>query len=148
MPPGALRFPAIGLRAAEERSVMADTGDNRRSGNVGEALACGEYLRRGYSVLERNMRVPGFGEADIVLEDTAEKLLVFCEVKLRRSSRFGSPGEAVNHKKQMTIRRLAECYLASHPEYDGYNVRFDVAEILADEKRTGRNRINMIEDAF
>ena len=123
-------------------------GDNRRRGNVGEALACGEYLKRGYAVAERNMREFRFGEADIILEDRAGRLLVFCEVKLRKNSVFGSPGEAVNFKKRNRIRRLAEGYLAAHPEYDGYNVRFDVAEILTDEKGAGRDIINIIEDAF
>lgn len=126
----------------------SDNRDNRRRGNVGEALACGEYLRRGYIVVERNLRARKYGEADIVLEDRAERLLVFCEVKLRKSSGFGTPGEAVNRKKRMTLRRIAESYLADHGEFDGYNVRFDVAEILADEKRANRDIINIIEDAF
>ena len=66
------------------------------------------------------------------------------EVKLRRSAGFGDPLEAVTTRKQTTLRRLAERYLADHgQDYD--TLRFDVIGILA-----GRSgvRIEHIEDAF
>src|SRR5215207_6210568 len=99
----------------------------KSSGAWGEDLALRYLTRRGYSLVERN-----------------EGILVFVEVKLRRSTRFGDPLEAVTARKQATIRALAEQYLADNqPDFD--IVRFDVVGILATHTRT---RIEHIEDAF
>jgi len=66
------------------------------------------------------------------------------EVKLRRTTAYGDPLEAVTPRKQATIRSLAAQYLADHkPRVD--TLRFDVVGILAGRDRT---RIEHIEDAF
>lgn len=63
-----------------------------------------------------------------------EEVLVFVEVKLRSSTSFGDPLEAVTPRKQATLRRLAHQYLSERePDFD--TVRFDVVGILAARDR-------------
>ena len=72
------------------------------------------------------------------------KTLVFVEVELRRQTGFGDPLEAVTHRKQNTIRSVAEHYLYTRsPPFD--TLRFDVIGILADRPEV---RVHHIEDAF
>ena len=67
---------------------------NRRAyGNEGEQAAC-EYLqKKGWKILDRNVR-RGRGEIDIIARK--RKIIAFVEVKRRSSLAFGSPAEAVN----------------------------------------------------
>lgn len=74
-----------------------------------------------------------------------EGTLVFCEVKTRRSRRFGTPAEAVTRTKQARLRRIAAAFLAEHAGGVAA-VRFDVAEVhLA---RDGAVTVSRIEGAF
>jgi putative endonuclease len=59
------------------------------------------------------------------------RTLVFCEVKARTTDAFGLPAEAVTRSKQARLRRLAARWLASASERRAYELRFDVAAILA-----------------
>jgi putative endonuclease len=97
--------------------------------------------RRGYRLVERNYRTRR-GEIDLIVHKG--DVVVFVEVKLRRSTGFGDPLEAVTPRKQATLRLLAERYLADH-QADFDTVRFDVIGILA-----GRDdlQVRHIEDAF
>ncbi len=72
------------------------------------------------------------------------EMLVFVEVKLRRSSEFGSPLEAVTLRKQATIRALAEQYL-SEVGAGFQEARFDVIGISVGEEAP---RIEHVENAF
>jgi putative endonuclease len=61
--------------------------------------------------------------------------IVFCEVKTRSGTAFGTPAEAVGMRKQARIRRLAARWLREHRGVVGLRpavIRFDVAAILAD----------------
>lgn len=79
-------------------------------------------------MVDRNHRCQA-GEIDIVA--TNDRVLVFCEVKTRRSAHWGEPSEAVGYKKQQRIRRLAAAWL---DEKGGCRlpIRFDVVSIVAD----------------
>lgn len=83
----------------------------RAVGDFGEDLACKELESRGWQLLDRNWRCPA-GEIDIVARDG--DTVVFCEVKTRRSSRFGSPVEAVTPAKAARLRRLSGLWLRAH----------------------------------
>jgi putative endonuclease len=114
---------------------------NQASGAWGEDLALRYLLRRGYRLLARNYRKRR-GEIDLIVTD--DETLVFVEVKLRRSTGYGDPLEAVTSRKQATIRSLAEQYLAENqPEFE--TLRFDVIGILATRSGT---RIVHIKEAF
>ena len=70
---------------------------------------------------------------------------MFCEVKARRSARFGTPAEAVTPAKQRRLRRLAARWLVEHREpgqRGPATVRFDVAAVL------GGRAVELIEEAF
>jgi putative endonuclease len=112
----------------------------RRLGDAGEALVARWYESRGFVVVDRNWRCRE-GELDLVCAASSRSgpsMLVFCEVKTRRTTAFGSPLEAVTIAKQRRIRVLARRWLeeqgSARPEGRGVRsprLRFDVAAVLA-----------------
>ena len=112
------------------------------TGRIGEDAAEFLYVRRGYRVVARNWRCR-IGELDLVLR--RGEVLVFCEVKARRGSRFGGGFEAVDRRKQQKVRSLAQTYLlrmrAGSPA-----VRFDVASVFVHPD--GSASVQLFEDAF
>lgn len=99
----------------------------RAVGDRGEDLACAHLEQLGWEVVERNWRCRE-GELDVVA--THDGLLVFCEVKTRRSTSFGTPVEAVTSDKARRLRRLAWAWLAEHGQR-GREFRIDVLGVLA-----------------
>ncbi len=108
---------------------MKDEGkqsDNLTVGARGEELAVA-YLRNcRYAILERNFRCKG-GEVDIVARDG--KMLVFVEVKTRRSDAYGVPQLAVTPFKQRQISKAALTWLAKQRLTES-PARFDVIAIV------------------
>lgn len=98
-------------------------------GRQGERIAA-EYLKkRGWRIAECNFRA-GRGEIDCIAWDG--DVLVFVEVKTRKSKRYGAPIEAITFHKQSVLRRAAEAYLVQH-EYIDVACRFDVIEVMVTE---------------
>lgn len=95
-------------------------------GRRGEDLACAHLVARGFELVERNWRC-SLGELDIVAR--RGDLLVFCEVKTRRSQRFGSPLEAVTHAKALRLRKLAARWTGEH-SVRAAQLRIDVIAVL------------------
>ena len=104
----------------------------RRLGDAGEALVARWYEAAGYVVVDRNWRCRE-GELDLVCVGGSgrDSRLVFCEVKTRRSTAFGSPLEAVTPAKARRIRMLARAWLAEQRGGGVPELRFDVASVLA-----------------
>jgi putative endonuclease len=118
--------------------------DARRTlGDAGEDLVARWYADAGYRVLDRNWRCRE-GELDVVV--ARGEVLVFCEVKTRRTTAFGIPAEAVTATKQRRLRTLAMRWLDEHPGARARTLRFDVASVLA--PRDGDPVIDVIEAAF
>ena len=115
----------------------------RALGIAGEDAAAAWYEANGYEVVARNWRCRE-GELDLVL--TRDRVLVFCEVKTRRTTAFGVPAEAVTITKQRRLRTLAMRWLDAHPRPRAGTLRFDVASVLA--ARGGPPVIDVIEGAF
>lgn len=119
---------------------MAPDG-RQRLGAAGERLVARFYERAGYEVLDRNWRRRE-GEIDLVCRRGA--VLVVCEVKSRRSERFGTAAEAVTPAKQRRLRRLAGLWLSEHPhlrrEGGCRQLRLDVATVT-------RRGVEVIEGA-
>jgi putative endonuclease len=109
---------------------------------VGEDLACGELTRRGYAILARRYRTR-FGEIDIVARH--DSVLVFVEVKARRSRRYGEAVEAVTSWKRRRLAAIALDYLARANRLDA-PCRFDIVAI--DGLGTDRAEVRVIADAF
>lgn len=115
----------------------------RRIGLVGEELAANYIKNKGYNVLDRNYRTK-LGELDIIARK--QDIVIFIEVKTRTSGAYGMPSEAVNYKKQQTIRKLSQQYILYKKLDKGrFNYRFDVIEVKLIEKRY---KIVHIENAF
>lgn len=98
----------------------------RSVGDWGEDLACRHLQALGWEVVDRNWRCPD-GELDVVARDG--RFLVFCEIKTRRSERFGSPVEAVDVEKARRLRRLAWAWLTEHGQRH-HDFRIDVLGVL------------------
>lgn len=99
---------------------------NKNLGDFGEDMAESYLKEKGFKIIERNFYVRG-GEIDIICMDG--DVLVFVEVKTRKSDKFGHPAEAIDRKKAEHMRFAAERYYDSH-SFDG-EVRFDVVEVFA-----------------
>lgn len=96
-------------------------------GRYGEQLAAEHLAAAGMTVLARNWRCDR-GELDLVLRDL-DGTVVFCEVKTRAGTGFGTPAEAVGRVKARRLRLLACRYLLEHPS-GGAPLRFDVVGIV------------------
>lgn len=101
------------------------------SGVAAEELAARYLAAQGLRVIARNYRCR-FGEIDLIAKDG--EALVFVEVRLRRSGRFGGALASITHAKQKKLIATARCYLSglrSEP-----SCRFDAILLDAlDEKR-------------
>ncbi|MDY7101633.1 MAG: YraN family protein [Actinomycetota bacterium] len=106
-------------------------------GRTGELIAARWYQQRGGRIVARNHRCRE-GELDLVVAEG--RVLVFVEVKARRSLAFGHPAEAVDAKRQVRLRRAAASFLASSGRRPS-SIRFDVAAVLP-------GRIEVVHGAF
>lgn len=103
--------------------------DRRRMvGDEGEGRAEAYLRRQGFRILGRNVRSP-LGELDLIADD--QGVLVFVEVKRRRSGVYGGAAEAVDARKRAKLIQLAAQYLAQHRIRDRA-CRFDVVLIQDD----------------
>lgn len=111
-------------------------------GERGEKAAVHYLSADGYSIIVTKYRTKT-GEIDIIAEKN--KLLVFVEVKTRRSIAYGYPAEAVNYRKQRKLILTARCYLQQSGRSD-CQCRFDIMEILITS--SGKLSFNHIINAF
>src|SRR5215213_1699864 len=144
-----VRDARASARPLRTRSLPGSSSKLRRGrrlkdkspGAWGEDLALRYLIQNGYTLVERNYRTRR-GEIDLIVRK--EDTLAFVEVKLRRTTGFGDPREAVTPRKQNTLRSVAEHFLyIRKPHYD--TLRFYVIGILADRPEV---RVHHIEDAF
>ncbi|MGQ9659245.1 MAG: YraN family protein [Thermochromatium sp.] len=98
--------------------------DRRALGEAKERLAESFLIAQGLSLVARNQR-SRCGEIDLVMRDGA--VLVFVEVRYRRSTRFGTPAATVDARKQRRLILAAQHYLQRHPS--PLACRFDVVAI-------------------
>lgn len=110
-------------------------------GRKGEAAAARYLQNLGMKILHRNFQTP-VGEIDLIARD--RRVLVFAEVKTRRSPAFGAPAEAVGPRKQRQIIRAAHWYLNDNTE-KRLQPRFDVISILVHD---GDLKIEHLPGAF
>jgi putative endonuclease len=113
----------------------------KRLGDLGEDLASRHLRALGYRIVERNFRCP-LGEIDCVA--VKDRTLVFCEVKTRRSNRYGGPLEAVDFRKRRKMTRLAHYYTAKRGMHN-LPQRFDVVAVWLGR---GEPQVEVFENAF
>ncbi|MBI0446402.1 YraN family protein [Deinococcus sp. DB0503] len=91
-----------------------------------EARAAAWLASLGREVVARNYRIPG-GEIDLVSRDG--DVLVFTEVRQRRSTRFGTAAESVTPRKLALMRRAALAYLSREHGREDLPCRLEVLTI-------------------
>lgn len=117
--------------------------DQRRTvGDEGEGRAEAYLRQRGFRILGRNVRSP-LGELDLVADD--QGVLVFVEVKRRRTGAFGGAIEAVDARKRAKLIQLAAQYLAQY-RIRNRACRFDVV-LIQDDVETAE-AVQHIANAF
>jgi putative endonuclease len=91
-----------------------------RLGISAESRAAAYLVAKGYRILARRWKSP-YGELDIVAR--RRKLLLFVEVKARAS--LDDAAEAVTERQRQRIAHAAEAWLATYPQPDILDMRFD-----------------------
>ena len=112
-------------------------------GDKGEQTAAKFLKQRGYKIIAKQYKNQ-FGEIDLVCRH--EGVLVFVEVKTRRSSKSGRPEEAVDAHKQRQITRTALAYLKKNGLLES-PARFDVVSIVWAEEGNDPE-IRLFQNAF
>ncbi len=111
--------------------VIEKSDQQTKSSEIGrkaEEIAEDILKNKGHVILEKNY-LEKSGEIDIISYYEGE--YIFTEVKARKNTDFGHPGEFVNKTKQNKIIQAAMGYLIKknlqHPP-----IRFDIVEIIGD----------------
>ncbi len=140
---GSLRGGFRAWLASWRRGGASRSSPHLALGARGERLAAGYLRRRGYRILDRNVRL-GVDEADLIVRDPEDRFLVIVEVKTRRSDAT-DPAEHVSRTKQFRLARLA-ARLLRQPAYRDAAIRFDVVAVTLPDD--GEPRIQHWTGAF
>lgn len=108
-------------------------------GRDGEDTACAFLDEKGFEILERNYQAGKIGELDIIAR--RGNLVVFAEVKARRSDAFGGGIYSISQNKKKTLRRCAEHFLVNNPALNTKEITFRFDLILIEN-----NAVEWIED--
>ena len=111
--------------------------NKRTVGSKTEARASEYLITKGLRILVKNYRCR-LGEIDLIAAEP-DGTVVFAEVKYRRTNASGYPEEAVDFRKQESIRRAALWYLSEQHMSPDSAMRFDVIAIDSTEIRWHRN---------
>src|SRR5712692_4071286 len=109
--------------------MTSSNPDSRQIGQDAEKYAAALLRRRGYRILEENVRFRG-GELDLVAEDG--ETLVFVEVRARRPGNLGVAEETLGVRKRRRIHLAIELYLQQRDVDPRRPLRIDVVAIRLD----------------
>jgi len=79
--------------------------NTREFGTAGEDMAARYLEERGFAILERNFRLGRQGEIDIIARK--KNLVIFVEVKRRRTGIYGGPLYSISASKKKKLRLIA-----------------------------------------
>lgn len=121
---------------------------SHKLGKNAEQQAKDWLQRQGLQVIAENFHCKG-GEIDLIALENKTlpagnkfQILVFIEVKYRKSNTFGHALEFVTPQKQDRVQKCAQYYLLKHAEHQNAPLRFDVIAI------EGENPPQWIQNAF
>lgn len=123
---------------------MAKQGHTRALGEQLETVALRYLEANGLTLICRNFQCK-LGEIDLVMREA--QMLVFIEVRYRRSERFGSAVETVDRRKQRKLVRTAQLYLNLQRIAQRTPCRFDILGITLTGP-TREYRFDWIPNAF
>lgn len=103
---------------------------NKKFGEWGEQIAADYLNNHNVKIIDRNIRT-NYGEIDILGQK--DGVLIFFEVKTRRTENFGNPEDAVNYIKQEHIKNSALEFIQSNQDMKT-NWRIDVIAIYVRKK--------------
>lgn len=98
-----------------------------KSGARAETLALNFLKQHRLKLVASNYACKA-GELDLVMLDG--NTLVFCEVRSRTPSRYGSAAESITCKKQQRLRRAAAHFLQHHKAFQTHTCRFDAVLVV------------------
>ena len=104
--------------------------NNVITGKNGEKIAIDYLIKNGYTILETNKRFSKFCEIDIIAKH--KNVIVFCEVKTRKTNICGSPLEAITKSKYQNIKKGIGLYLQENKIFNKY--RIDAISIILEPK--------------
>lgn len=113
-------------------------------GDQSEQLACAHLVSQGLTLITQNHHCR-LGEIDLVMQDG--QTLVFVEVRVRNSTKFGSAIDSVTASKQKKIIATAQHFLSQHPKHRHQACRFDVVGIHPTHADPNQ-RIEWLKNAF
>ncbi len=113
-------------KASPERVAAFNTGLSA------ESRAAALLMAKGYRILAKRFRTP-HGEIDLVAK--RRNLVAFVEVKARAT--LDEAAFAVTPRQQARIINAAQAWLAAHPQYAEFELRFDA--ILIAPRRLPRH---------
>ncbi len=111
-----------------------------RLGRKGEQAAQALLRQKGYRILHTNWR---WQKTEIDIIARKENIIVFVEVKTRRTDKFGEPEEQVTSRKQALLADAADHYMQCH-QLSG-EVRFDIIAVISNGRQI---QLRHIEEAF
>jgi putative endonuclease len=115
--------------------------NKKEFGSLGEAAACTFIENSGFVILERNYRNSRFGEIDIIARK--ENLLVFFEVKTRRSKVYGGALYSMSPARRKRFIAVARHYIHTMGPGNQKDLvyRYDMIALE-------NGKINWVEDMF
>jgi putative endonuclease len=99
---------------------------NNELGKIGEDIATDYLQDMGYEILVRNWR---FERVELDIVARKDSILVFCEVKTRRSVSHGVPSDAITPIKLQHIRTAALHWLTNNQSRHK-GIRFDAISVI------------------
>ena len=95
--------------------------DAQKRGRFAEFLAAWRLRVAGWRIVASDVKMPA-GQIDLVAK--RGRVLAFVEVKARQA--FDDAAEALHPAQALRIARAAEQFVAKRPEFDTFEIRFDL----------------------
>ncbi len=127
-------------------TVGRSTSPTHQVGQKAEEAAIDFLRAKGFQLVAQNYHSP-VGEIDLVV--SLDRLLVFVEVRFRKTGAFGTAASSITPSKQRKIIQTSALFLQSFPEFESYDCRYDVIAIDRDTKTNqAQQKMTWIEGAF
>ena len=112
----------------------------KAKGDYYEQKAARFLQKQGYHILKRNQSFKG-AELDLICHKN--QTLIFVEVRARGQNALAAACETINAAKIKRLIKGARLFLAQHPQYDDYALRFDIICFDDDQLTWIENAIEM-----